>query len=111
MKHYIPFIFIVIIIIVVLVFSLHYSIYADSLVKSEAAVLLVGSEIEATKKEVQRLITDGYSNYLIIPAYSRILKASDSAVLAPMKQSPSIQNSSTREKKTNMTIDFINIRT
>jgi len=68
-------------------------------IKSEAIVLLIGPNIETREKEAYRLISEGYSDYLIIPAYGKILRASDNGVLSLIKQNPFTQNSSTRKNK------------
>ena len=77
----------------------HYLVYTESKLRSDGIILLLNPDLEASKKEVYRLITVLYSSHLIIPVYGKVLKARDSGALPPMKRRPSIQYSSTREKK------------
>ena len=77
----------------------HYLVYTESKLRSDGIILLLNPDLEASKKEVYRLITVLYSSHLIIPVYGKVLKARDSGALPPMKRRPSIQYSSTRKKK------------
>ena len=54
----------------------HYLAYSDRPKKVDAVVLLLGQDFKARKKQSRFLINEGYSDYLIIPAYSRLYKAS-----------------------------------
>lgn len=77
----------------------HYLVYTDNPLRSDVIILLLGPEYEAREKEVQGLLTDGYSNHLIIPAYGRILNGANSGALA--SQGPSIQKRLTKAEKRN----------
>jgi uncharacterized SAM-binding protein YcdF (DUF218 family) len=47
---------------------------AQAPVKSDAVILFVGKKMELREREANRLVTDGYADYLIIPAYGQIKK-------------------------------------
>lgn len=66
-------------------YTLHYLAYSETPKRSDVVVLLVGPDFEARKKEGHRLIGDGFADYLIIPAYGRILKASIDGSLTSVK--------------------------
>ena len=98
MKHFISFFFLAIFIGLVL-YAHYYLVYTDRPLKSDVIVLLLGPDFEAREKEAHQLITEGYANHLIIPAYGKILKATDNGSLFPIKQNPFIQNSKNLKKK------------
>ncbi len=47
--------------------------YADKPVKSDAIILFAGPDFNARKKEAYQLLNEGYSRYLIVPAFQQIL--------------------------------------
>jgi hypothetical protein len=49
-----------------------YLAYADSPVKSDAVVLIIGPDFNAREKEAKKLINEGYVQYLLIPAYGKV---------------------------------------
>lgn len=53
----------------------HFLALADKPDKSDVIVLLLGSRFTPRKKEVFKLIEDGYARHLIIPAYGRVSDA------------------------------------
>jgi len=53
-----------------------YLTYSDMPEKSDAAVLFVGPDSKKRYTELQLLLTEGYADYQIIPAYRNIRKAS-----------------------------------
>lgn len=79
-------------------YTLHYLAYSETPKRSDVVVLLVGPDFEARKKEGHRLIGDGFADYLIIPAYGRILKASIDSSLTSVKNNHGIQETPSRRK-------------
>jgi uncharacterized SAM-binding protein YcdF (DUF218 family) len=57
----------------------HYLNYADQPAKADAVVLFLGKDkdIKARNMEADRLLSDGYANYLIIPALGQVISTSD----------------------------------
>ena len=55
----------------------HYLNYADQPAKADAVVLFLGKDIKARNMEAERLLSDGYANYLIIPALGQVISTSD----------------------------------
>jgi hypothetical protein len=56
-------------------------IVSDAPVKSDAVVLFLGGEKGTREKEANQLITEGYADYLIIPAYRQVKKLSPDGTL------------------------------
>ncbi|MCK4306495.1 MAG: hypothetical protein KAY24_19795, partial [Candidatus Eisenbacteria sp.] len=50
----------------------NYLAYSDRPKRADAVVLLLGQDFKAREKQSQYLINEGYSDYLIIPAYGRL---------------------------------------
>ncbi len=82
----------------IILYAPHYLAYSDRPKRSDAVVLLVGPDFEARKKEGHRLFKDGYADYIIIPAYGRILKASIDGSLTSVKNNHGIQETPGRRK-------------
>lgn len=55
----------------------HYLVYADPPQKADAVVLFLGNEYKERRAEANRLISEGYATYLLIPAYGRLAKVPD----------------------------------
>lgn len=49
-------------------------IVSDTPVKSDAVVLFLGGEKGTREKEANQLVTEGYADYLIVPAYRQVQK-------------------------------------
>jgi len=77
----------------------HYLTYSESPLRSDAIVLLLGKDFKARKKEAQRLLADGFSTHLIIPAYGQVLKPSNGGHLVLIQQIHSTPNSTKWKKK------------
>lgn len=63
-----------------LIFALylpHYLNYADQPAKADAVVLFLGNDNKARNMEADRLLSDGYANYLIIPALGQVISTSE----------------------------------
>jgi hypothetical protein len=59
---------------VLTLYAPHYLNYADPPGKADAVVLFIGgTDMEARKKEANRLLSDGYANCLIIPGSGHII--------------------------------------
>ncbi len=56
-----------------------YLVYSDQPRKADAVVLFLGNEYKERRAEAVRLIRDGYADYLLIPAYGKMAKATDLA--------------------------------
>ncbi len=52
-----------------------YLVYSEKPQKAEAVILFLGNEYKERRAEAVRLIRDGYADYLLIPAYGRLVKA------------------------------------
>jgi hypothetical protein len=52
-----------------------YLVYSDRPQKADAVVLFLGLEYKERRAEALSLIRDGYADYLLIPAYGKIIKA------------------------------------
>ena len=76
----------------------HYLTYADTPIKSDVVLLLIGPGIEARAKEALQLMTERCSDYMVISAYGKILKISDGGALVSTRQNPSIINNSTSKR-------------
>lgn len=58
----------------------------DTPTKADTVVLLIGPDLAARKNKAHELITEGYADYLIIPAYGEIFKASFTKELVPAQK-------------------------
>lgn len=66
-------IFILILMVGIAVYNAPYLLaYADKPVKSEAIVLFLGNNFPAREKEVNRLLNEGYSTFLIVPSLKKV---------------------------------------
>lgn len=54
-----------------------YLSYSEQPRKSDVVILFLGNEYKDRRAEAARLIRDGYADYLLIPAYGKLLKAAD----------------------------------
>jgi hypothetical protein len=54
-----------------------YLAYADKPAKADAVVLFLGDDSKARYMEAERLLSDGYANYLIIPILGQVFSTSD----------------------------------
>jgi hypothetical protein len=54
-----------------------YLSYSEQPRKSDAIILFLGNEYKDRRAEAVRLIRDGYADYLLIPAYGKLVKAAD----------------------------------
>ena len=61
-----------------------YLTYSDIPKRSNAIMLLSGRDFKDRKKEVDGLIGQGLADYLIIPAYHKILKVANESKLVPL---------------------------
>lgn len=52
-----------------------YLVHANAPFKADAIVLCVGEDFDARKKEVAKLMEEGYAKYLLIPAYGLTLNS------------------------------------
>jgi uncharacterized SAM-binding protein YcdF (DUF218 family) len=55
-----------------LYFAPRYFVYAERPVKSDAVVLFVGPNFAAREREAHRLVEEGYSQLIIVPAFRQI---------------------------------------
>ena len=62
----------------------HYLAYSDIPKRSNAIILLSGPDFKDRKKEVDGLIGQGLADWLIIPAYHKILKVANESKLVPI---------------------------
>ena len=97
MKYFISF-FLFAILFALAFYASHFLTYADTPIKSDVVLLLIGPGIEARTKEAHQLMTERYSDYMVISAYGKILKVSDGGALVSTKQNPSIINNSTSKR-------------
>jgi len=58
----------------------------DAPAKADTVVLFIGSDLAARKNKAHQLITEGYADYLIIPGYGTIFKASSNEGLVPVQK-------------------------
>ncbi len=72
MKRFILFLIIFALIIGAFTGAPYYLTRADKPAKSDVVVLLIGSKVAPRREEVLKLIEDGYTRYIIIPAYRKI---------------------------------------
>ena len=73
-------------------FAPYYLTYQNPPIKSDTVVLLVGPEGLSREEKVKQLISDGYSGYLLIPAFGEVLKASGNGRLSLIQKSDSVRN-------------------
>ena len=83
----------------ILFYAPHYLTYSDKPRSSDAVVLLVGPDFEARKKEANHLIGDGYADFLIIPAYGRISKATKDGTLKSVKKNRANRKNPARNER------------
>ena len=62
---------------ILVLYAPHYLNYADQPAKADAVVLFLGKNIKARNMEADRLLSDGYANYLIIPALGQVISTSE----------------------------------
>jgi len=62
---------------ILILYAPHYLNYADQPANVDAVVLFLGGDIKARNMEANRLLSDGYANYLIIPALGQVISTSD----------------------------------
>jgi len=60
--------------IIALYFAPYYLAFSQKPEKSDAVILLVGENDEARYGEAKQLVREGYAEYLIFPAFNRVLK-------------------------------------
>jgi hypothetical protein len=75
-------------ILILVLYAPHYLNYADPPIKADAIVLFIGPDLEARKKEANKLLDAGYANYLIIPAYGRIYRKTNQQTLSGSNSKP-----------------------
>ena len=63
------------------VFIPRYLTYTDIPIHSDVIILLVGPDFEGRQREAYKLVSDGYSRYLYVPYYGKLLKVSDNGTL------------------------------
>ena len=88
----------IIIIIVLFFYSPSYLILRTPPVKSDAVILLLCPNYKVRKEEAYRLISDGYTNTLIIPAQKKIFNITIKGNLSLLQQSLADKNSLTPKK-------------
>jgi uncharacterized SAM-binding protein YcdF (DUF218 family) len=66
-----------VLIVILFLFAPGYLNYADPPIKADAVVLFLGPDSNARYMEAERLLSDGYANYLIIPILGQVISASD----------------------------------
>lgn len=54
-----------------------YLSYSEKPRKADVVILFLGNEYRERKAEALRLIRDGYADYLLVPAYGKLLRAAD----------------------------------
>jgi len=67
-------VFFAILFIIALYFAPYYLVFSQKPEKSDAVILLVGENYEARYGEAKQLVREGYAEYLIFPAFNRVLK-------------------------------------
>lgn len=68
-------VFLAVLVIVTLCLAPRYLVFSQKPEKSDAVILLVGSNDEARRREAEQLMREGYAEYLVIPARNRVLRA------------------------------------
>jgi len=68
-----PLFFFAILFFTALYFAPYYLVFSQKPEKSDAVILLVGSD-NARFREAEQLVREGYADYLIIPAFNRVLR-------------------------------------
>ena len=58
-------------------YSPRFLLYSSEYKKANAIILLLGPDFKARQKEAYKLINEGMSDYLIIPAYHRVYRVYD----------------------------------
>jgi len=58
----------------IIIYAPYYLLYSSSYRKVDAVVLLLGPDFAARQKEAYKLINEGKSDYLIIPAYHKVYR-------------------------------------
>jgi uncharacterized SAM-binding protein YcdF (DUF218 family) len=81
-------------------------IVSDQPAKSDAVVLFLGGEKGTREKEANQLVTEGYADYLIIPAYRQIKKQGPDGKLERLDlklptSAPNQSNQSNQQNKRN----------
>jgi uncharacterized SAM-binding protein YcdF (DUF218 family) len=78
----------------VVVFSLcvylapRYLAFSEKPEKSDAVILLIGSNYKARLHEASQLVQEGYARYLIVPAHNRVLEAGSDGSLIRITPPP-----------------------
>lgn len=65
------------IVFVAILYAPRYLGYSDSPKPSEAVILLMGPDYNSRKREALQLVSEGFANYLLVPAKGTMLKAID----------------------------------
>jgi len=68
-------ILILVILLAMVWYAPHYLAYANKPVKSDVIVLFISQSFDARKREVLKLLEEGYASHIIVPAYGTTLKA------------------------------------
>ena len=105
-KKYITCLLLVAALIGLIVYSPHYLTYSEPPVDSDAVILLRGQDYAARQKEARKLILEGYSSFLIVPAGWKILKVSENKGLTPFKKLIVNQNNPFREPQVKKEYQF-----
>jgi len=71
---------------VLVFYAPHYLAYSDDAERCDAVILFLGPDYEARKKEAHRLIQEGFADYLMIPAHSKVLTPGKDEKLEILKQ-------------------------
>jgi len=96
----------IIIIIVLFFYSPSYLIVEPHPVKSDAVILLLCPDYKVREEEAYRLISDGYTNTLIIPAQKKIFNITIKGNLSLLQQSLADKNSLTPKREGNQSHRF-----
>ena len=64
-----------------ILYSPRFLLYSSEYKKANAIILLLGPDFKARQKEAYRLINDGMTDYLIIPAYHKAYRIYDKGTM------------------------------
>lgn len=106
MKQYIIPPLIVAALIGLLAYSPYYLTCSEPPVESDVVILLLGPDYGARKKEARKLILEGYSHILIVPAYGKILKSTGNGDFTLLGINSAIRNDPSKNSKAKKNFQF-----
>lgn len=92
-KHSLILVLIILLIGNVIAYAPDFLLYSTGYQKTDAIVLYLGPDFSARQKEAYKIINEGKTDYLIIPAYHKIYKISDKGTIKSLSNNLSARSS------------------